>query len=82
MEGYQWGGRIGGKGTGNKKHHRQAQNRQGEIKNSNRKWRSQRTYVHNQWTRTKWWGGVLEGKGCREEGDKGGNKTGTNDINK
>ena len=27
-------GRLGGKGTGNKKHNRQAQNRQGEIKNS------------------------------------------------
>ena len=37
MEDYQWaGGREEqvGKGTGNKKHNRQAQNRQGEIKNS------------------------------------------------
>ena len=25
---------MGGKGTGNKKHNRQAQNRQGEVKNS------------------------------------------------
>ena len=37
MEGYQWrggGGKWGGKGTGNKKHDRQAQNRQVEVKNS------------------------------------------------
>ena len=34
MEGYQWGGRMGGKGTGNKKHNWQVQNRQGEVKNS------------------------------------------------
>ena len=37
MEGYQWGregGRMGGKGTWNKKHNRQAQNRQGEVKSS------------------------------------------------
>ena len=37
MEGYQWGeaGRQdGGKGTGNKKHKWQVQNRQGEVKNS------------------------------------------------
>ena len=36
MEVYQWGGRevMRGKGTGNKKHNRLAQNRQGEVKNS------------------------------------------------
>ena len=37
MEGYQGGGRVGGmggKGTGDKKHKWQVQNRQGEIKNS------------------------------------------------
>ena len=36
MEGYQWwvAGRIGEKGIGNKKHNRQTQNRQREIKNS------------------------------------------------
>ena len=37
MEGYQRGvgaGRMGEKGTGNKKHNWQAQNRQGEVKNS------------------------------------------------
>ena len=37
MKSYQWGGvegRIGGKGTGNKKHNSQAQNRQQEVKNS------------------------------------------------
>ena len=36
MKSYQWGGvegRIGGKGTGNKKHNSQAQNRQQEVKN-------------------------------------------------
>ena len=36
MEGYQWGGgvgRMGGKGTGNKKQKWQVQNRQGEGKN-------------------------------------------------
>ena len=37
MEGYQqeWvAGRMGGKGTENKKHKQQVQNRQGEVKNS------------------------------------------------
>ena len=36
MEDYRWGGRRenGGKGTGNKKHKWQVQNRQGEVKNS------------------------------------------------
>ena len=37
MEGYQWGGgrrERGGKGTGNKNHNWQAQNRQGEVKNT------------------------------------------------
>ena len=36
MEGYQWGGKgaNGGKGTGNKKHKWQVQNRQGKAKNS------------------------------------------------
>ena len=37
MEGYQRGGgagRMRGKGTGNKKHNWQAQNRQGEVKNT------------------------------------------------
>ena len=36
MEGYQWGGGGGewGKGTGNKNHSWQAQNRQEEVKNS------------------------------------------------
>ena len=36
MEGYQWGGGGGewGKGTGNKKHKWQIENRQGEGKNS------------------------------------------------
>ena len=37
MKGYQCGGekeRVGGKGTGNKKHNWRAQNRQGEVKNS------------------------------------------------
>ena len=37
IEGYQWedgGGKQGRKGTGNKKHNWQAQNRQGEVKNS------------------------------------------------
>ena len=34
MDGYQWGRENGGKGTGNKKHKWQVQNRQGEVKNS------------------------------------------------
>ena len=34
MEGYQWGGGNGGKGTGNKLHKWSVQNRQGEVKNS------------------------------------------------
>ena len=34
MKGYQWRGENGGKGTGNKKHNWQAQNRQEEFKNS------------------------------------------------
>ena len=37
MEGYQWGEdrrRMGGEGTGNKKHKWQVQTRQGEVKNS------------------------------------------------
>ena len=37
MEGYQWGGgrgENGGKGTWNKNHKWQVQNRQGEVKNS------------------------------------------------
>ena len=33
MKGYQWRGENGGKGTGNKKHNWQAQNRQEEVKN-------------------------------------------------
>ena len=57
MEGYQWGGQegeSGGKGTGNKKHNWQAQNRQGKVKNSigngEAKWRS--TDIYNTWTGT------------------------------
>ena len=36
MQGYPWGGEGGkwSKGTGNKKHNWQVQNRQGEVKNS------------------------------------------------
>ena len=37
MESYKWGGKggkSGEKGTGNKKHKCQVQNRQGEVKNS------------------------------------------------
>ena len=36
-----------GKGTGNKKHKRQVQNRHGEIKNSIGNWRSQRTCMYD-----------------------------------
>ena len=34
MEGYQWGVGVSGKGTGNKKHNWQVQNKQGEVKSS------------------------------------------------
>ena len=34
MEGYQWEGEERGKGTRNKKHKWQVENRQGEVKNS------------------------------------------------
>ena len=48
MGGYQWGGLSvgkGGKGTGIKKHKWQAQNRQGEVKNSMGNGEAQELYV-------------------------------------
>ena len=54
MEGFQRGGRgeeQGAKGTGNKKHNWQAQNRQGEVKNSIGNGEAKYiTYVYNPWT--------------------------------
>ena len=52
MEGYQWrrGERMGGNGTGNKKHNRQAQNGQGDIKNSIGNGEAKELIMYNTWT--------------------------------
>ena len=62
MEGYQWGcgGENMGKGTGDKKHKWQVENRQGEIKNNigNGEAKELICMTHGQELR---WGGMLEG---------------------
>ena len=65
MEGYQWGGgrrERGGKGTGNKNHNWQAQNRQGEVKNSigNREAKELICTTHGHELSWDWGGGVQE----------------------
>ena len=78
MEGYQWGGeergKNGGKGTGNKKHKWQAENRQGEGKNStvNGEGKELTGLTHGHELR----GGMLMGGGCRAEGNKREKKMG------
>ena len=73
MEGYQWGGGGGEwerKGTGNKQHKWQAQNRQGEVKNSAVNVEAKElicmTHGHELKGECGWEGS------CREERDKGG----------
>ena len=60
-----------GKGTGNKKHSKQAQNRQGEVKNSIGNGEIKElictTYGHELKGRECWW---EWGVGCRAEEDK------------
>ena len=78
MEGYQWGsgsGRGGGKGTENKQHKWQVENRQGEVKNSigNVEARELITMTH---------GHELKGEnvGARQRGIKGGKWDNYNSI--
>ena len=80
MEGYQWGGgvgRMGGKGTGNKKRKWQAQNRQGEGKNSVGNGEA-KELIYTTHGRELSWGGMLEGRGrYKAEGaEKGEKKSG------
>ena len=65
----------GEKGTGKKKHNWQAQNRQGEIKNSvgNGEAKEFLCTTHGHELRV---GGMLEGRGCRWRGDKEEQKMG------
>ena len=62
----------GGKGTGNKKHTWQVQNRQEEVRNSmgNRKAKELICTAHGHELR----GGMLGGGECRAEGNKGEEK--------
>ena len=73
MEDYQCGGGNGGKGIGNKKCNQQVQNRQGEVKNSTGIGEAKELIgtTHGHELREE---GMLEGGGCRVEGDKGGEK--------
>ena len=68
-------GQKGGKGTGNKKHNWQVQNRQGEVKNSTGNGEAKElicmTQGHEQRGR-----GMPEGMGVLHEGEKGGEKMG------
>ena len=74
MEGYQWGGeggRMVGKGTENKNHEWQVQNRQGEVKNGIRNGEAKELIcmTHGHELR----GGILEGMGitvCRGQRGK------------
>ena len=61
---------MGVKGTGNKKHNRQAQNRQGEVKDSVRNGEAKELIctTHGHEVRS---GGMLECGGCWEEEDEG-----------
>ena len=74
MEGYQQRGRARGKGTGNKKLNWQAENRQGEVKNSIGNGEAKEliytTHGHEVSGGGCWWE-----EGCSTEGNKGeGNK--------
>ena len=79
MEGYQWrerGEEQWGKGTGNKKHNWQAQDRQGKVKSSIGNEEAKElictTHGHEpRWGKC-WWEG-----GCRVEGNKREKKNGT-----
>ena len=66
MEGYQQGG-GGGKGTGNKKYNWQAQNRQGQVKNSigNGEAKELTCMIHGHELR----GGMLEGGSVQGGGE-------------
>ena len=77
MEGYQQvrEGEREGKGTGNKKHKWQVQNRQGEVKNSIGKVEAKElTYSTHGYELSM--GGEVGGTGCRTEGNKGERKMG------
>ena len=50
MQGYQWRGRGGIKGTENKKHKWQVQNRQGEVKNSMGNGKAKELILCDPWT--------------------------------
>ena len=66
----------GGKGTGNKQHNWQVQNRQGQVKNSigNVEVKELICATHGHELRGE---GMLVGRGCREEGNKVEGKNGT-----
>ena len=70
MEGYQWGRGEKGKGTENKQHEWQVENRQREGKNSIGKGEAKEficmTHGHELQ------GGMWEGRGCRMEWSEGG----------
>ena len=78
MEGYQWGcgGENMGKGTGDKKHKWQVENRQGEVKNSIRNREAKELIYTAHGYELKVVGWILEGGGCTTEGDKGEKKLG------
>ena len=72
-------GENGGKGTGNKKHNRQPQSRQGEVKNSigNGEAKELICTTHGHELKD---GRMLGCGGCREEEDKEEKKNGTTII--
>ena len=76
MEGYssEVEGRNGGKGTENKKHKWQVQNRFGEVKNSMGNEEAKELMCTTDGHELRW--GMLVGEGCREEGNKGEKKMG------
>ena len=79
MQGYQWRGRGGIKGTENKKHKWQVQNRQGEVKNSMENVEAKELICMTHGHEVRWGdaGGML---GYREEGSKGKRENGTTVI--
>ena len=68
------GGKNGGKGTGNKKHKWQVQNRQGEVKNSIGNVEAKELICMTQGHKLS--RGMMAGGGCRAEGNKGEKKMG------
>ena len=67
---------MGAKGTGNKKHNCQAQNRQGEVTNSIGNGEAKDLICTTQGHESRV-GGMMEGGVCKVQGDKGKKKIGT-----